>query len=365
MRPHIFTFILFALSSNAFAFADLGCPTPSEPLFPHAIWESNEIKSDITSFAYGDVDGDFVNEIVYVSNEGLVVADIGCANVRTLIVYRGDGGTQWLRVFAGDWDSDGRVEILTNVFVNNQVITQMFVLVGAIHESPSLKIKKEFDALVVPLNINQTEKLFAQKWLGAGRWSNTASSLALKDGKWVEDSSKIILHRGLSDNTVSLLSMTVMGDHVVRLTGDKKIVIQDLEGKSIWKSAISYGSIGSVLNWQGKDALGVRQASDQIIPVRLIANGSDVVVVTSDDFLKSMIGTVPSVVSSRVVFLTRSRDGLIERAGLPNVSGAIVDAQVVDFNNDGIFELLVAFQQPQTLSGYKKARTVFALVGMP
>jgi hypothetical protein len=310
----------------------------AQKVFPDSVWESAVIRDPVLGFAYGDANHDFSDDLVTVLAGKIVVSSFVPDGYPVPNEYNAGAGETFHRVWLID-DGTGTQDILINGFVGGRVFSKMLRLNG---REFTLRFNK--DSLVVPLFIGGTWRLCEQIQFGARSWSNEVHYVDLKNGI-LTSTGFFTLGQGLSGVAPSLLATAGMGDAVVVWDDSGKIWIQNLNGKTTWKSGLSYGGSVDYVDVADRSLIGLNDLTRTLLPVRMAYEGTSRKLITAknEGTLKSVVGAVPIIKSAQVVTLALGSAGFQETRVSPSFNGAITDIQLVDFDHDGAPEMMVSF----------------------
>lgn len=331
-------------------------------IFSGSLWESPIISDAVISIASADLNQDLNNDIVYLTKKKIIVASLIGEKLTTLSTKVAGTQTEYHRVSAGDWDGDGQAEILVNMMVRDRVVSELYHL-----EKNKLVLVHDFDSLVMPLVFDDGEALYSQYMYGIWSW---ASEIQRVDAKTFAKQKKIKIRSGIGNNLISLWSMRAMDGRLVYLQDDNKLEVIDQRGQKYWRSGMTYGGSVDAVEFETKDAMGLSTESRYPIETRfcLDAASATLFVIKNDVYIGSVLGTVPNVKSSQLIGLSWSDAGFQEKWQSGRYDGALSDLQVIDFDQDGLNEILVAFlvHNHGYLDAYSgNQNTVMALLPVP
>lgn len=292
----------------------------------------------ILGFAYGDVNHDFNDEIVAVLAGKIVIFPFVPDGFPVFNEYRAGAGETFHRVWLVD-DGTGTQDILINGFSGGRVFSKMLRLNGR-----KFTVRFDKDSLVVPLFVQGAWRLCEQTQFGARSWSNQVHYVDVKNGV-LTPTGFFTLGQGLSGAAPSLLASVGMGDAVVVWDDSGKIWLQDLNGKKTWKSGLSYGGSVDYVDVADRSLIGLTDQTRTFLPVRMAYESASRKLITAknEGTLKSVVGAVPIIKSAQVVTLSLGSAGFQEVHVSPSFNGAITDIGLVDFDHDGLPEMMASF----------------------
>ncbi|MBF0103837.1 MAG: VCBS repeat-containing protein [Deltaproteobacteria bacterium] len=332
-------FIVTLVSLSFEAFAQVLDPQKQHhQAFAGSLWESPLMEGAVMSLAYGNVNGDLIPDILYCTSHKIVAGSFDAGLYQPYAAHKLGSDTACHRISLGDWDHNGARDVLVNVSSGDRFLSALYRVNG-----DHFVLTQEFDTLVMSVGENGAEDLLSQAWFGQGRWAGMAQKLVYKNQTWVTTNEQLVLSRGLSNNPLSLMTLTRQDNRSVFMTQDHKILVQDHHAKKIWESGMTYGSVVDYIKLNTPDPLGLNRANIFPIPPRMASTGNHLFVIKNDDYLKSIIGK-PNIKAGSLVSLEWVEGvGFRERHTSPRYEGALTDLNVVDTNGDGVKEILAAF----------------------
>lgn len=360
----------FLTKRAVFFVAVLGCfigfltsrPVSATSLFSKPFWQSAVLPEEVVSVAYGDLNNDWQLDIAWASGTQIQVLTYDAGRWPVWAQLKAGSQERFIRIDVGDWNFDGRRELLVSGWLRGGVFSRLYELQGQ-----KFKSLKEFGSLVSSVSLEGRPQLCSQRYLGQGRWAPVADILVQKGKKWISKG-QLTVQKGLAQNQLSLWSMVGLGAQQVVLTGEQKLLVQK-QGAKLWKSGVSYGGVAGLIDLKERDPLGLNQRQKRmVVPTRMVVERQDLYVIKNDEYLKSVVGIKPHPKSSQIVRLRwEGENGLAEVHNSPRYGGAITDLRLIDFNGDGRLELLVSFLVRQ--SGYldqfsaQKSRIAIVAIG--
>lgn len=310
----------------------------AQKIFADSIWESAVTPEPILGFAYGDANHDFNDDVVTVLVGKIVISTFVEGGFSVLGEYKAGAGETFHRVWLID-DGTGTQDILINGFVGGRVFSKMLRLNGK-----NFTVRFDKDSLVIPLFVAGGWRLCEQTQFGARSWSNEVHYVVVKNGT-LTSTGFFYLGQGLSGAAPSLLATAGMGDAVIVWDDSGKIWLQDLNGKKTWKSGLSYGGPVDYVDVADRSLIGLTNHTRTLLPVRMAYDSASQKLITAknEGTLKSVVGAVPIIKSAQWVTLSLGSAGFQETRVSPSFNGAITDMQLVDFDHDGMPEIMASF----------------------
>lgn len=303
-------------------------------VFLDAAWQSAEIDGPVYGSTLADVNGDGARDVVTVLRKRAVVHSLAVdGSLMPLVTVAAGVGEDFHRVFAGDFNRDGEIEILLDGFAREKPFARLVAIRGG-----QQVVTQEFKALVTPLFWQGEERLFSQTMRGRGEWAQFFSLLEWQGTAYQTSQNGIRIAEGVGSNSVSLFAVTGLGDKLAILMDDGFLVVTDASGKKIWRSGLRYGGALDTLSFEDKDPLGMKRVEELPVMPRLgvLRGGSALVVPKNLGFLPAAIGAFSNMRAAQYSVLEWTEGGFQERKASPNYDGAISDVEVVDNDGDGI-----------------------------
>jgi len=337
----------------------ISAPVRAESALLGSLWESGGISGLLLSLDYGDVDGDGVNDIVYVSRGKLALLEFQEKEFKEKLTLKSGNNREFHRVHLGDWDQDGVIEVLVNGFIRDRVYSWLYRV-----EGKNFVLEQEFDKLLMPLSLGTGQNLYTQSMHGKWQWSDDINVLKLKNGKWQEEKTQIRVNRGIGGGARPLFAITAFDGNLISLGGDHKLTVRKPNGKKVWKSSMHYGMAIDYLDIKEKDPLGIKRENRFYIPSRMLVKDKNLLVIKNDGYLKSIVGTLPNIKSSQLLTLVWTAGGFQELKTTPRLNGAITDIRFIDFDKDGMDELMVSYLMKKSgyFEAYRGYSTVIAVI---
>jgi len=316
MKLLCFSFLIILLPSFVLA-----------KIVPQAMWESKRIKGSVMALAIGNIDADPLNEIAYISDKELVVADIigPTLQLNPLAKLKIDNKTKIFRVNIGSWG------ILLTGFQFEKPYSALYI-----YKDAKLKRIKEFDEIILPLNGN----LYSQSQYPNGDWAKNVQKLTIHDST-VQKGADVNFGKGLLQNKTSLFDIEKFKGHEIFLFGNHLHLFQ--EGKKLWKSSVTYGGAAAYVDQKRKDSLGVKKQPFITVEPPMRSSGDSLFLVKNDMYIKNFVGAVPRIKTTQFVEMQWTGNGFQEKKVSPRLQGAITDLRVFDIDQDGKKEIIFSF----------------------
>lgn len=348
----------------AFGWFVIGLSTPAQArMFADSLWESPKLDETVLSAGFGDVDQDFAYDLVFLSRGRLSAARFTDVGFKVFAKLHSGAVEEFHRVSVGDFDGDAVSEVLLNGFRRGEVFSRLYRVAGK-----KFVLKQEFNALVLPFVLNGRNTLLSQSVHPPWRWGHDFTELTFDGGKFVAGKGPRI-YRGIGDQSQSLFALVGMGENLLELSGENRLRVWSPAGKRLWQSGLSYGGAYDFAEFDGRDPLGVNSDLRYFIPPRMAFEpfSQTLQVVKNDGYIKSLVGAIPVMKSAQIVSLRWDGERLQETATLPHHDGAITDVVAVDFNQDGLRELLVVFlvRKLGYLDALRTQDSIIAVLPMP
>lgn len=330
-------------------------------IFEKSYLESNRLDEKIYSATLRNIDFDPEQEFVYVTSQTLKIAHLYGKKLKVIAEKNMSGQEKLHRVHVGDFNDDGVQEILVNGTVRDRAFAKIFTFYD--HQ---FHLQQSFDAAVMPLNRLNREKLFLQNFYGQRGWSGHLNEMAWNEKQYVVSNQKIRLSSQSKRNQLSLYQLTGVGENLLNLDEDGQVEIFNSHGKKLWKSGLKFGGAIDQITFKEKDPLGwQRETSFFLMPRTVYLPQHDLLaVIKNSGYLNQVIGRLPNIKATQYFLLRKAHQGFQEKSSSPRLTGAFSDINVVDFNQDGVPELLLTYWERQsgTLGTSDAVETYFLIV---
>lgn len=307
-------------------------------LFPESIVETNSLPESLVSAQIGDLDGDGQDEVITVSASHLQILRLDAAGrLQKLAEHKSPKNRSLHRIWLADVDEiPHTLEILVAVFQGAQVHTEVFQFVEA-----KLHIKQSLQSLVIAHKLQGLATLWGQDLHSGWRWSHQIQTI--KSGSLLRVANRTPFFAGVGTAVPSLLALASLDEGFALLEGDGRLNILDSKGKGVWRSGMTYGGAYDYAQTLERDGLGISRENRFFIPPRLVYDSlaKRLYAVHNEGYVKNVIGAIPAMKWAQVSTLGLEGQRLNEIATLPRVDGAITDLQLLDFNLDGVQDLLI------------------------
>lgn len=328
--------------------------------FKNSLMETAALNEAIVSAQIGDIDGDGNLEWVAVSHKKLLILQMRSDGALHIIAEKRAGAaTSYHRLWLADINSDGVQEIVVNGLKNGRGLGSVAVFVGG-----KIEIKQEVDQALFVENVNGAAQVLGQGLNTGWRWGHMITEF----GKTLplKPIGERKIFTGVDPSAPSMFERSLLGDESVIIDSDGKLTVYDAKGKGTWRSGMAYGGAYDFGQTNDKDSLGLQKAERYFIQPRMVydALSSTLYVVQNEGYVKNAIGAIPAMKWSQIIGLEKSGGRLSEKVTLPRVDGAISDLQVIDYNRDGVQDLLVTFltRKLGMLDSLRDQQTVFAII---
>ena len=375
-------------------------PAQSQTHFSEAIWESPRIKQALISIGWGDVDGDGQKQWVFLKKNQLVVNDAG---LRPLIKRNATASESFHRLQVGDWDGDGRDDILLSGFRNGQIFTEWLQFQG---RKQKLKKRQSWGLAVVAMQTWQTPEsspywpqpkeddsenkkikkkkedvepkpikrlswqLWSQSHRGRWAWSNEVIRWEWDGTKFVKGQ-KLKWSGGVGKNKAALWHLIRGQNHWGALSLTGNLSVHKANGKKVWRSGMRYGGALDWVEYQGKSSLlGVEQQDRFPVQPRMLYHPyhRELIVIKNEGFVGNVVGKFPNMKAVQLVHLQWVGDLLRESSSSPRIDGAITDMSLIDYDGDGwINELAVVLwlRKNSVLGTDNQRQAIIGVIRLP
>lgn len=334
--------------------------------YPGALWSSARMPSPLVGVRVGQITNDFPLEVATLSLQQLTLYQIRDHQLTKLLEYKGEHGSEWMKLNLFDVDGDGVSEIIISGFVTDRPHSWIMQLQGN-----QLKIIQEVEFYLNILPWQGQEILVGQKGFGGAAF--TGPLLQLKwDGKNLIQAGEIALPGKLLPEAMSLYSLygwdvqDRRGFLFLSDTARLYFFERDTDKwKRSWASGANYGGPVVFLDRETRNILNQVETTRFFVPLKMAsnrwlprrwhpplvaqstgdgrqstANQDKLYLVKNEGYLKKIVGAVPTIKTSQMVRLNWTGYGFQEDWSSVSLDGAIADFDLVDWDGDGVEEIL-------------------------
>ncbi len=310
-------------------------------------WKSRDYDCLITGMAFGDVNNDGINEIVYVSDQQVFVTYYVNGALAPALEIAKTRVNTYIGVDVADINQNGTPEIFVSGLTadENEVSSYVFEYDGAGYKEIVTRSPYVF-RVVKP--VNGDLMLIGQRQEGkkGGVFASKISVMAPRGDTYSPE--RVLLRPGLSNALgVTVDDLDANGSTTV-IAYDKNDYLQLFSGESRpnWKGTDKLGGSMSRFLITPEDPTGVRET--QYFPVRVgtyDSNGDgkpEVITPSSHDKVMDLVDGFRVFSKTRIQALSWDSLGIFPAWQTRDLNGRISDFFIEDFDDDGVMELVVS-----------------------
>lgn len=335
-------------------------------VYPGALWSSARMPSSLVGVRVGQITKDFPLEVATLSLQQLTLYQIRDHQLTKLLEYKGEHGSEWMKLNLFDVDGDGTSEIIISGFVTDRPHSWVFQLAGA-----QLKLIQQVAYYLNRLPWQGQEILVGQKGFGGAAF--TGPLLQLKwDGKKLVQAGEIELPGKLLPEAMSLYSLygwdvqNRRGFLFLSDTARLYFFERDTDKwQRSWASGANYGGPVVTLDRETRNVLNQVETTRFFVPLKMASNRwllrrwhpplvmqltvdgrqstdnqDKLYLIKNEGYLKKIVGAVPTIKTSQMVRLNWTGYGFQEDWSSVSLDGALADFDLVDWDGDGVEEIL-------------------------
>jgi TolB-like protein len=312
-------------------------------------WKSRNFKSNIKGVSVGDVDGDGINETVFISDRKVFVYRYMAGRFEKLDEIDGQAMDAFIGVDVADINGNGKSEIfITNLFKENRIHSFVLEWDGATFARIVENENWYYRVLNVP---KRGDLLVGQKRGLDDIFTGGVYALQWENGRYIP-----------MDRQKLPKSMNVYGfaygdvknegrERTIALTKDDYLQILNTDGKSEWKSDEQFGRGATYLEFPMKDGStirgGVPEMDRYYLPLRILVDdldkdGKTEIVVAKNKDATGFLARLRVLNKGHIECLTWDNMGLVPIWRTRTYSKYISDYVLADMDNDGHNELVYA-----------------------
>lgn len=318
---------------------------PSYAYYPNTLWSSDRIEDQVIGLRAGRVIEASMDNIVTLTPTTLTVYHVVEQKLEKILEYKGGKGTEWIKLNLFDLDNDGVLEVILTGFRHQNIVS----ILGKVENNRFRKMA-EIPSYLATIKWGEENILVAQKRLGENDFTGPLGWMKWENNRLIQQG-EIILPGGLSGESFSLYGVqgVKIGEEkegLIALASSGKLSYYQQDQtkfKRQWSSGEEYGGDVVYLNHEVKDILGQTKKRRFFVPVSFHLLNTSLYMVKNSGYLKNVIGSVPSIKNTQVIRLTWSGYGWQEEWNSPRLDGAISDFDLVDWDGDGVEEILASF----------------------
>jgi TolB-like protein len=310
------------------------------------MWKSANYKYLINAMAIGDVDGDAKSEIVVVSPDEIYVYRLEKDRLRE--IARQDVGSEHYNVGVdvADINGNGRAEIFVTALTRTKNVVRSYVMEfdGKAFVDIAQDLPWFFRVTDPPARgrilLGQEARLYAP-------YRGRLYEMQWDGGAYVPGNPITTPREQLNVLGVALGDVLNAGEEtLVAIDRDNRIVIAAPSGEALWTSGDKYG--GSTLYVNGQITDQGQEENPLYLPTRILVRnspddkGKSQVIAVNNHEIMNMRWNRRDFTNAQIEAFAWDGAGLAPAWSTRKMNGFIRDIQVVDFDDDGRQELVIA-----------------------
>ncbi len=315
---------------------------------PVRFWKSAEFSFKINGMAVGDVDGDRVPEVVFITQRDIYVYRINENGIENFSVIKGRRTSNLISIDVADINQNGKDEIFVTNFLTGNAVNNSFVLEWNGQNFKTVSNRQDWYFRVIKDPENNPLLLGQKRTREDEFFSGPVKRLAYRNGGY-EAVESVKLPAGMNLYAFSLGD--ALNDNrklIVTYAYDDRIKIIDESGNEDVTGDDSYGGGSVLLEFPYNRNSNAKEEDRYYIPQRLFVEDLDndgkneIVAVKNTDSSGRLFKRFRHYKTGLIEALQWNALGFDKKIKTKEISGYIADYAVVDLNRDGNKELLYA-----------------------